>query len=158
VFYIHSFDPGKTSGYATLVVTSKEDGTTEIQYDGAVELIDAKDWHCAISSFVYHKKPSVVVCESFYLYPHKAQDQIGSSFPSAEWVGVLKYCTTLKNVPIVFQPALCMKMIKWSICTDLFPQLVGSAQSKSDHIKDAIKHGLYYYFKVVRTQGKSKKT
>ena len=113
-------------------------GTTEwaLFYDGKLFMCDeAIGWYDV--AFMLNRTLDVIVYEDFVLFPHKAAVQIGSKMPAVGVIGVLQYTATLKDILIVAQPASIKNVAKKKFDTS-------SIHTTSEHIKDAVLHGLYY--------------
>ena len=118
---ILAVDPGGTTGWALF-------------YDGELFMCDeAIGWYDI--TFMLNRTLDVIVYEDFVLFPHKAAVQIGSKMPAVSVIGVLQYTATLKDIQIVAQPASIKNVAKKKFDLSDF---------KSEHIKDATLHGLYY--------------
>ncbi len=131
---ILSFDPGKTTGYAAGVW---KDGRSfdiiasgEILWDERFEII---------RNLVYTLEPDYTVIESFRLYRHKAQDQIGNDFPSAQVIGTIHaYLHTLGKLSSShLQPAALRKSVA------VLPEHTGAIGNISHRI-DAYQHLRYF--------------
>ena len=118
---ILAVDPGGTTGWALF-------------YDGKLFMCDeATGWYDI--KFIVSRALDVIVYEDFVLFPHKAAAQIGSKMPAVSVIGVLQYTATLQDILIVSQPASIKNIAKKKFDLPNF---------KSEHIKDAALHGLYY--------------
>jgi hypothetical protein len=136
-YIIHAFDPGETTGFTVCNVVSKE-----LKILVACELFDWDDFALWESRWLSKYRPTVVVVESFRLFQQHAHDQIGSYFPAVERIGAIKYLCSQQLIPIVEQPAACKSELGDDQLFQLFPESVGY---KSPHIKDALRHALYYH-------------
>lgn len=81
----------------------------------------------------------VIVVESFRLYRHMAQEQVGSDFPSAQVIGAIEYVLFDKHTraKLVYQPAANAKDVQ---VLPIHRDILGS----SEHRKDAYKHIRYW--------------
>jgi hypothetical protein len=147
---IVGIDPGQTTGYVDVDFNPDS---------GHWQVVDARE--IAWGARFYLKPliagdpnfgmgarplPTWIVMEDFTLYAHKAQDQIGSHFPSVRVIGALEaYTEELGIFPnLILQPASVRGRIK--ILPEHEKWLVGSA-----HKKDAYQHVRYFivtHFKV----------
>jgi hypothetical protein len=82
---IVAFDPGVTTG---CVVAAYESGSTFL-ITRAEEIPWGGRFH-GIKRILNFYNPEFIVVESFRLYPHKAQAQIGQDFPSAQVIGIIE--------------------------------------------------------------------
>jgi len=148
-YVIHAFDPGATTGFAVCNVVSKE-----LKVLVACELYNWDDFALWESRWIPRYRPTVVVVESFRLFQQHAHDQIGSYFPAVERIGVIKYLCSQHLIPIVEQSPSCKSMLGDEQLLKLLPD---SAGFKSPHIKDALRHALYYHLsKVYPSHGPKK--
>jgi len=122
-----AFDPGKTTGWALV------DGT---HYEGG-ELLS---WYGA-DRLIIKLHPDVVVVESFRLFPHMAKTLIGSTFPTVEVIGTLKYMTEHHmGCPLVLQEPSEAKQIRRLPPKERLP--IG--HKLSPHEKSALQHAILY--------------
>lgn len=130
-----SFDPGYTTGVFTCDGV-REDMTFinpqsfEIPWNRRFEMI--------AEIFTRHQ-PDVVVVERFSLFRGRAKQQIGSTFPSVEIIGVI---STYRNdlcpsAEIVTQPAWAKERT--------IRKLEESCSCRGPHTRDAMRHAIYYY-------------
>ncbi len=82
-------------------------------------------------------QPRIAIVERFTLYRHKAQDQIGSSFPSAEVIGIIRTWCFLFGLEMVRQPASVLERV--GIPAEHAPQIM-----RSPHARDAYGHVRYF--------------
>ena len=118
-------DPGQTTGVVCLV-------------NGEVDFTQEVPWDLRLSSFCDMFKvmrPDLIAVESFHLYPHRAQSQIGSIFPSVEVIGIVQAFawTFFWDVPIVWQTASMIKLVA------ILPEHQRLVKH-SEHLQDAYKH------------------
>ena len=137
---IFAYDPGQTTGYCQTVV--QDDGFSfevkecrEIAWDEALPIIG--------NLFTWVRKESIVVVESFHLFPHKAKSQIGSGFPSVRIIGVIETYAYMMGIP--------PKDIKYQAPSDIsrvevLPEHVKMVAG-SPHKIDAYKHARLYFLK-----------
>lgn len=86
----------------------------------------------------YYPK-DVFIMESFRVYPHKAQDLIGSDMPSCQVIGIVEAALyhAGKLDQLVYQQAIATKGVK-------IPPDFSSVFGSSEHMKDAFKHIRYW--------------
>lgn len=89
----------------------------------------------------------LVICEEWRLYPHKAQEMIGSSFPSVQFIGMVQLCCWTSGVKLKKQGAGVMTTgDKWM--RRLNPELhemVNAPRAHDDaHDMSAIRHLFYW--------------
>lgn len=82
--------------------------------------------------------PKVLVMEDFRLYPWKAKEQSWSQLKTPQLIGVIKYWAFQHRIPLVLQPA----SIKTNYPDAYLTKLSNSATII--HVRDSIRHGLYY--------------
>lgn len=131
---IVSFDPGKTTG---VVVAHWESGRHfDLLLTG---VIPWNDRFTQTKDVISHYKPEYIVIESFRLYPHKAQSQIGKDFPSAQMIGIIETYAHDHGLlaGVRLQPANVRSSVK---VIDDHKRMVGA----SPHVNDAYRHLRYY--------------
>lgn len=120
---ILALDPGETTGFAYT--------------DGNELLTGSCKGVLGLHNTLKQLQPETIVCESYTLFPWKAQGQAWSTIPSAEMIGIVKLYTDLRRTILVMQA----------------PSIKSNAQKKFDlknvkcsnqHEKDAALHLLYY--------------
>jgi len=126
-----AIDPGKTTGWA-FVVGGAYDGGLFASWSGVDILLDTF-------------QPDVVVVESFRLFPHMAKTLIGSTFPTVEVIGVVKYLAKLRDIPLVLQEPSEARQIRRFPPRECLP----IKRKLSPHEKSALRHALLY----LRRQG-----
>lgn len=130
-----AIDPGVTSGWA--LFRQK----TLVQY-GVVEGAVKDVW-----LFLEGKTPSLVVMESFRLYPHAAANKIFSSFPEIETIGVIRLWVALHGAVLVEQSASQAKQAYSDAVIRQYVKGLNLPYPTSPHMRDAIRHGLYNAFR-----------
>lgn len=134
---ILAFDPGKTTGFCEAIV---DPTNSNIQIVNSCTLAWERRFfvHELLQGTCEAPLPDVVVVESFHLYAHKAQELIGSIFPSVQIIGTLEaYAFELGIIDrIVYQPASVMSRV------ELLEY--GKLLAPSPHARDAFKHLRYY--------------
>jgi hypothetical protein len=131
-----ALDPGDRVGWARADVA--DDGTwTEFRH-GITPLRDM-----ATAVYYVKKRYDVMVCEDFRLYPQMARSLVGSSFPSVQFIGMVRLCCWLADIEFVLQGARAKEMADRSmkkLCPDLY-NLVTTPRAHDDaHDHDAIRH------------------
>jgi hypothetical protein len=102
-----ALDPGEKVGWASADIA--EDGTwTNLEHgilplrDMAIRLYQQTEY----ADMRIEPPPEVVVCEKWVLYPHMAQQFAGASFPSVQFIGMVRLCCWVAvGVKLVMQPA-----------------------------------------------------
>lgn len=131
---IVTFDPGETTGFVAAEWQGGKDfGITEVAQ------IPWDDRFYQTRDLLKFHLPDYVVIEDFRLYHHRAQSQIGKTFPSVNVIGVIQtYCYELGYLDrIVLQPASNRSSVK---IADEHLLMVGA----SPHIQDAYRHLRYF--------------
>jgi hypothetical protein len=113
------FDPGDTTGWAYF-----EDG--EI-IGGAFPL-----W-ARVDEMINEFKPDVIVFEAFYLASKAARHLIGSSIPTIEVIGVIKFLAKTSGIKYVSQPPYMRAGIS-----------LRRVRGLGTHSRDAARHGIRY--------------
>jgi hypothetical protein len=98
-------DPGKSIGFARWDVEDKEIKFQDdriIQWDLFCVMLDQLEEYAKTL-----QEPLTIVCESFVLFGHRAQQQVGSKFETCEVIGTLKYVARRSNgkINLVMQPS-----------------------------------------------------
>ncbi len=129
-----SFDPGKTTGFAAGEWSGgKGFGLTE------VAIIGWDDRFLQVKDLLKSHVPDYIVVEAFRLYPHRANSQIGKTFPSSQMIGIIETFAYLQGRldRVVIQPASNRSSVK---IPDEHLLMVGS----SAHVQDAYRHLRYF--------------
>lgn len=131
-------------------------GTTGIAYfedNKLIKTLDikAKEYQSQMSYWwsvrakVFKYKPDILVIESFELFADKGKELTGSEFETAQLIGILKSCAG------VFPPRAKQVVMQKPSIKSRYPDellikkgIINKDNEYSPHIKDAIRHGLYY--------------
>lgn len=124
-----ALDPGETTGY---VVFNQD--KHEIVESGQFPYIQELERLIELCDFV--------IIEKFELFPHKAKEQIGSTFPTCEVIGVAKYLCGKFNRDYILQ-----RPLDQSFFNDAKLKILGFRTNRK-HANSAIKHLLHYYVNV----------
>ena len=130
---ILALDPGESTGWCLL------DPTDQMLAGTA-----PKD-HLAVANLIQNAFPSIVVFETFNLYPGKAQKLIWNSFYPCEVIGIIKYICLKDDILIVGQAPSVKKY-----AGPLPQKFVDLSKQKklTEHSKDACQHLCYYLRQV----------
>jgi len=137
------------------------DGTTGLALFNKGELvvygdIKAKDFDCAESYWHEHVRriidfaPDVVVYETYRLQAGKARQQSWSQMETPQLIGVIKHHCWKNQIPCIGQNPDIKERFNDSILERMgIIQRRGKsyyihATRTNDHMRDAIRHGLYY--------------
>lgn len=133
--HIVSFDPGETTGCC--VGVWEEDYGRDFGITHANEVFWGERF-LQVKRILNLYKPEYIVVESFLLYPHAAESQIGKDFPSVQMIGIIKtYAYEMGMLDHVhMQPAYVRKGIK--ILPHHRDDLYGV------HVQDAYQHLRYF--------------
>lgn len=133
---IIGIDPGRTTGY---VETFRSDEGLEVLVAKKIEWHQRHSIIPLIASKVSSDPlvPTVIVVESFRLYPHEFHHQVGSDFPSVQVIGIIDAACWLASPrpEIIFQPAANKSRV----------QIHHKTVPRSEHVRDAYRHVRYYY-------------
>lgn len=130
------FEDGKLRSFGR--VDSNEYGRQESYWYGV---------HFLIKQY----KPDVVVCESYRLFGHKANQQIGSAMETPQLIGYLRMVCWAHGIEFVFQdPQNKIRfndeiLVKMGILEKKGNRYYCMGKPTVDHERDAIRHGLYYF-------------
>lgn len=114
------FDPGGTTGWA-FFADGEITGGAFPTWERVKEVVDAY-------------QPTVILLESFHLRQNAASRLVGSSFPTIEVIGIIKYIAKELGIPCVVQTPpmrIGIHLKRW------IPTL-------GTHSRDAAKHGIRY--------------
>jgi hypothetical protein len=100
-----ALDPGDRVGWASADID--DDGSWHNLRHG---ITDLKEMALKVHSRLCYMPGAipdfdVVVCERWALYSHMAKKLVGSEMPSSQFVGMVKLCCWLANIPCVMQDA-----------------------------------------------------
>src|SRR3990167_4590936 len=144
-----AFDPGQTTGVAVYFGGTLLLPVTNAQSQFATLNLDSTH----IASLVqcwgdYCTDAGIIIVESFQLFPHKAKDQIGSTFPSVDVIGQIRMLAHLteKTQCLVFQQPNCQTAI-----SETMLRKYGVWQDRSNHERSALKH-LIYHLRVLQNR------
>jgi hypothetical protein len=113
-------DPGQSTGVA-------------IFRNGDVQVCVVNLWH-GVEEMVTSVQPHTLVVESFRLFPGMAKTFINHSIEPSEVIGAIREIAERYHVPVVFQNSSMINTI----------EIVYRPEWNSEHVRDAIKHGLVY--------------
>lgn len=125
---VYGFDPGETTGVCKFV----DGGLTETHQ---LEFFELGDWLARDSM----EDGATVIVEAYRLRAGSAKSMIGSDFPAAQVVGLIKYFTRKSRVSIKFQSASQKEFFNNERLKTL-----GFYQVGHRHARDSIRHVLYY--------------
>lgn len=139
-----AFDPGGTTGFAVVDI----DFGNNVPTYHVIDMKEIKDFDDYNTFFVKHviwapDTPAAVLVERFNLFPHKAQAQIGSDFPSAQWIGVIRYTLHTHKMDKILR---FQTPEQKSIITNemLRNRLDVVSLPSSEHIRDALRHIIFW--------------
>ena len=156
--YVMAWDPGGTTGLCVGLPAPTEPSGFQV-VDSAIV-----PWHnrfSKIRAYIDRYRPSHTIVEPFVLYRHKAQDQVGSHFPSAQVIGIIEAYLFMTGVAMpVYQGAF---LIAGKPPVQVLPEhkpllFKGTTPADTEHALDAYKH-LRYWMQQQRHQthvGRSK--
>lgn len=125
-----------------------EDGTWSDLRHGITPLWDMA---CAVAGSVMlpdldAREPQgydVVVMEDWRLYPHMANNFVGSSFPSVQFIGAVRLCCKLSGTKLVMQGASVKKTADKTLAKlrpELHELVTRPIKHDDGHDLDAIRH------------------
>lgn len=149
-----ALDPGDRVGWARADVA--EDGTwTDLRHgitplrEMAFAIDEALDTHSHPDYPDDCCQYDVVVCEDWRLYPDKAKDFIGSTFPSVQFVGMVRLCVWQSSAKLVMQGANTKKTADkaMKVCMpDLYAKVTTPRAHDDAHDMDALRHLFFWTF------------
>lgn len=131
-------DPGGSSGFCI----GKMNSESNLKFDVLESLVLPWDGVLIGSLAVLRvHRPKVVIVEQYTLRQDKADDQVGSHFPSVEVLGMIRaWCHLLKLAPPRLQQPIVMSRVE--IPVEHKPLLVKGPLR--EHAKDSYKHLRYF--------------
>lgn len=128
-----TLDPGETTGWFY------KDYETGVMQGGTVP----KD-HLSVANLIMDLKPDIVIYETFFLYPGKAQSMFWNSFYPCEVIGVIKYVATTLGCELVAQ-APSVKKYAGGLQADWISFQKNDLKERvTEHVKDAYLHLKYW--------------
>jgi hypothetical protein len=92
----------------------------------------------------------LVIIEDWRLYPHMAQSMVGSSFPSVQFIGMVKLCCWLSGTKLVTQGASIkstadktMKVLR----PELYEIVTRPVAHDAGHDQDALRHLFFWTYR-----------
>lgn len=158
-----AIDPGHTCGIATLKI--RDDTALSIPHDHQVASVSPGHVYDLLDRpSLPNRGWDVVVCEEFRLYPWLATQQGFSELRTVEVIGVIKYLTAVKGLPLYMQRADVKKEAR-SLAEDLgWPMVtrtLGSGRGKyrgpdfaysgPQHGRDALAHAVHWALRAVES-------
>lgn len=141
-----ALDPGERVGWARATV-DEDGGWTELRH-GITPLRDM-----AITLSAQAKNYDTIVVEDWRLYPHMAKSMTGSSFPSVQFIGMVKLLCWLGPIEYVTQGA-AVKNTADKAMSRIMPDLLGmvtrAVAHDDGHDQDALRHLFYWTWKHTR--------
>ena len=140
-----NFDEGKgTTGYATFRNNELEDFNDIKSKDFKTQM----EYWDKILGLIWEQ--NFVVCESYKLQPNKSMAQSWSTLETPQFIGVLRYTCWQENLTIKFQDPSCKVrfsdeiLLKAGVFEKKNKLYYCQGRKTNDHMRDAIRHGLYY--------------
>lgn len=149
-----SIDPSGnwTEGKGTTGLAMYENGKlvnfTDVK---AKEFTSAEQFWGAVEGEIYFYSPNIIVCESFRLQPGKAAAQSWSAMETPMLIGYLKMQAWKNNCLFILQDASCKArvpddlLVKMGMLQRRGDRYYALDRATNDHIRDAIRHGVYYH-------------
>lgn len=131
------FKDGKLDDFGE--IKAEDQNSVELYWLAVIDLLDRTD-------------PDAVVCESFRLQPGKAPAQSWSHMETPQLIGALRIAAFEYNVKFVLQDPSCKAripdnvLVKMKIIEKRNGRHYALDRPTNDHIRDAIRHGVYYHF------------
>lgn len=135
-----AFDPGETTGYCMLKNCQGQKRVYSLLNAGQIvwerRLFDI---NAMLTGLFPYTKPDVIVIESFILRPGRAMEQVGSTFPSVQIIGIIEGIrfTNLLKAPMIMQTPGIIGRVE--ILPEHKDRLKGMV-----HAQDAYRHARYY--------------
>lgn len=150
-----ALDPGERVGWARADVD--EDGTWSQLRHGITPLWDmatavarASDIYPSGEDYESAPDYDVVVMEDWRLYPHMANNFVGSAFPSVQFIGAVRLCCKLSGTKLVMQGAAVKKTADKTLAKlrpELHELVTRPIKHDDGHDQDAIRHLWVYTFR-----------
>lgn len=132
-----TFDPGHHTGYSVLVAGQLvELGTIELENrtKSLLRLFSSDDDFLPMET--------VIVVESFRLYPWKATKKYWDDFPEVETIGMIKLLAESKGYTLIIQNPSQKDAYNNALLKAVFPV---SKFQYTRHSLDALRHAVVYY-------------
>lgn len=101
--YVSSWDPGGSTGVCVGIVDPTVPAGFQVVCSAVIPWANR---FSRIRALLDHYRPTTTIVESFRLYKAKAQDQIGSNFPSAQVIGIIEAYLFMCGLAMpIYQPA-----------------------------------------------------
>lgn len=138
-------DPGLTTGWCVVQVEDDLPAGFIVLSSGIVKWNERLR---LLPSLIDLHRPDYTVVERFTLYEHKAQDQVGSDFPSSQVIGAVDLWLNYRQLspPILQGAGLIAGRPPVKVLEEHEPLL-----HKSEHGRDAYKHCRYFICAARRT-------
>jgi hypothetical protein len=155
VLRVLALDPGERVGWARAVLG--EDGTWSEFRHGITPLWDMATATTDALGIAYGQHDvaaasdyDVVVMEEWRLYPHMANNFVGSAFPSVQFIGAVRLCCKLSGTKLVMQGASVKKTADKTLAKlrpDLHELVTRPIKHDDGHDLDAIRHLWVYTYR-----------
>lgn len=110
-----------------------------------------EDYWGSVITLIEHLQPDILVIEDFLLYASKSNNQINSRFETPKLIGLIEMYAYKNNVTIKLQRAVDVKnrwtddiLVHNNIISKLGNRYYAGGVLVSEHIRDAIRHGVHY--------------
>lgn len=138
---VHVFDPGGTTGFAQFTFTSDDDGKRSMELVRTAEFSSIK--HIQQWSQRWSGDSGVVLIEKFRLRANAAEHLINNDMIACVARGHIEAFAYLCNFPVIYQSPSSMANMSLPF---IMEQLRLTELPSGEHRKDAIKHGVCYFF------------
>lgn len=144
VKYVMAWDPGGTTGVCVGVAAPSVPAGFEVVHSG---IIPWANRFSKIRAYIDHYHPEHTIVEPFILYKHKAKDQIGSNFPSAQVIGIIEAYLYMSGcaMPSYQGAYIIAGKPPVQILSEHRPLLYKGKPDDMEHGFDAYKHMRYWF-------------
>ena len=127
-----ALDPGNSTGWVFR------------EADGGLSGGTCRENHQFVWELLNHYHPTIVVYETFQMYPGKAQKLIWNTFYPCEVIGIIKLWCMLNNAQLVgLQPSV-KKFALANSELDLWKTVERYGAPATEHMRDAVRLLRYY--------------
>jgi hypothetical protein len=141
-----ALDPGEKVGWACADIDPTSGAWQNLTH-GITEL-----WQMAESIHAVADKYDLIIYENWLLYAAKAQEMVGSSFPSVQFIGAVKLSARLAGTRVITQSAQIKEHADKAmkvLMPDMYELVTRPVRHDDGHDQDAIRH--LFYWTLTRT-------
>lgn len=148
VKYVMAWDPGGTTGVCVGAADPTAPAGFQVVFS---EIVPWATRFSKIRAYIDRFRPEHTIVEAFRLYRHKVQDQVGSTFPSAQVIGIIEAYLFMSGcaMPSYQGAYIIAGKPPVQVLAEHAPDLWKGSAIDREHALDAYKH-LRYWFEQQR--------